>query len=171
MEELADAVAASREPGRLSPEDERRWYAFGYMLTLLPAALEAQMQQAASISHFEFQVMASLSMAKERTRRMSEVAQYTGSTLSRLSNAVSRLEKRGWVSRRPDPADGRCTLATLTAKGKAKVDAAAPAYVDEVHRLVFDTLTAAQQRQLETISHRILRTLQAPCPVDEARHD
>lgn len=100
---------------------------------------------------------------------MSEVAQYTGSTLSRLSNVVSRLEKRGWVSRRSDPADGRYTLATLTGEGKAKVDAAAPAYVDEVYRPVFDVLTPAQQRQLETISRRILRALQAPCPADEDR--
>lgn len=57
---------------------------------------------------------------------MSEVAQYTGSTLSRLSNVVSRLEKRDWVHRRPDPADGRYTLATLTDEGMAKVPAAAP---------------------------------------------
>ncbi|GAA4335601.1 hypothetical protein GCM10023086_68210 [Streptomyces venetus] len=54
------------------------------------------------------------------------LAEHTGSTLSRLSNMASRLEKRGWQRRRPDPADGRYTLATLTDGGMAKVAAAAP---------------------------------------------
>ncbi|WP_432167654.1 MarR family winged helix-turn-helix transcriptional regulator [Streptomyces sp. bgisy031] len=46
-----------------------------------------------------------------------------GSTLSRLSNVVGRLEKRGWARRRADPVDGRSTLAALTEEGWGKVEA------------------------------------------------
>ncbi|GAA3803499.1 hypothetical protein GCM10023083_43350 [Streptomyces phyllanthi] len=99
---------------------------------------------------------------------MSELAQYAGSTLSRLSNVVIRLDKRGWVQRRPDPSDGRATLATLTDDGMGKVTAAAPHHVDAVRRLVFDPLTKVQQRQLGAISQRILGALDAPCPTDWA---
>jgi DNA-binding MarR family transcriptional regulator len=53
---------------------------------------------------------------------------------------VSRLEKRGWVRRAPDPDDGRYTLAILTDEGLAKVTQTAPGHVGEVRRLVFGPL-------------------------------
>ncbi|MFF2405420.1 MarR family winged helix-turn-helix transcriptional regulator [Streptomyces sp. NPDC058092] len=156
------------EPRWLDADEQQQWYAFAYVLTQLPAALEAQIQRDVGIAHFDYVVMSALSMAPERTLRMSELAQYAGSTLSRLSNVVIRLEKRGWVRRHPDPSDGRATLATLTDDGMDKVAAAAPGHVDAVRRLVFDPLTKAQQRQLGAVSQRILGALQAPCPTDWA---
>ena len=49
--------------------------------------------------------------------RMSSLAEVTNASLSRLSHLVQRLEVRGLVRRRPDPADGRFTNAILTEKG------------------------------------------------------
>lgn len=154
------------EPHWLDDDERQHWNAFAYAPTQLPAALEAQMQRDAGISQFDYVVMSALSMAPERTLRMSEVAQYAGSTLSRLSNVVGRLEKRGWIRRHPDPSDGRSTLASLTDDGMDKVVAAAPGHIDAVRRLIFDPLTKAQQRQLGAVSQRILGALQAPCPTD-----
>ncbi|MFC4012545.1 MarR family winged helix-turn-helix transcriptional regulator [Nonomuraea purpurea] len=154
----------SRQPRWLDAEEQRSWYALAYALIRLPAALDAQMQRDAGISHFEYLVLSGLSMMPERTQRMSDLATYTASTLSRLSNVVIRLEKRGWVSRRPDPTDGRYTLATLTEDGRATVTAAAPAHVAEVRRLVFDPLTKAQQQQMGRIAQRILKTIDPEVP-------
>ncbi|MFE2691936.1 MarR family winged helix-turn-helix transcriptional regulator [Streptomyces mirabilis] len=154
------------DPRWLDADQQEQWYAFAYVLTQLPAALEARMQRDAGIAQFDYVVMSSLSMAPERTLRMSDLAQYAGSTLSRLSNVVIRLEKRGWMRRHPDPADGRATLATLTDDGMDKVVAAAPGHVDAVRQLIFDPLTKAQQRQLGAISQRMLAALQAPWPTD-----
>ncbi|MFD6098565.1 MarR family winged helix-turn-helix transcriptional regulator [Nocardiopsis flavescens] len=148
----------------LDDQEQENWHAFAYLLSQLPAALEAQMQRDAGFGHFEYLVLSALSGAPGGTLRMSEVAHYTGSTLSRLSNLVSRLEKRGWVTRRPDPDDGRYTLASLTGDGRRATAAAAPAHVAEVRRLVLDPLTRAQQRQLGAAARRILTALQAPCP-------
>ncbi|MEV5840022.1 MarR family transcriptional regulator [Nocardia sp. NPDC052112] len=156
------------EPHWLDADEQHQWYAFAYMLTQLPAALESQMQREAGIAHFDYVVMSALSAAPQRTLRMSELAQYAGSTLSRLSNVVIRLEKRSWVRRHPDPSDGRATLATLTDDGMDKVAAAAPGHVAAVRRLVFDPLTKSQQRQLGAVSQRILGALNAPCPTDWA---
>ncbi|MGW1762386.1 MarR family winged helix-turn-helix transcriptional regulator [Streptomyces mirabilis] len=154
------------EPHWLDADQQQQWYAFAYVLNLLPAALDARMQRGAGIGQFDYMVMASLSMAPERTLRMSDLAQYAGSTLSRLSNVVIRLEKRGWMRRHPDPADGRATLATLTDDGMDKVVATAPGHVDVVRELIFDPLTKAQQRQLGAISQRMLTALKAPWPDD-----
>ncbi|WP_306215560.1 hypothetical protein [Actinoplanes sp. RD1] len=55
----------------------------------------------------------------------------------------------------PDPENGRYTLATLTASGLRKVVDCAPAHVERVRQLVFDPLSAAQQRALATALARI----------------
>jgi DNA-binding MarR family transcriptional regulator len=117
------------------------------------------MQRAARISQFEYMVLSALSMAEGRTLRMSVLADYTASTLSRLSNVVSRLEQRGWVHRTVDPTDRRATLAHLSNDGFAKVAASAPGHVREVRRLIFDALTKTQQRQLAQIADCILNTI------------
>lgn len=146
------------QPRWLDTEEQQTWVALAHVMLRLPAALDTQMQRDAGITHFEYFVLYTLDWAPERTMRMSELAQFTASSLSRLSNVVTRLEKRGWIRRSPDPA-GRYTLAILTDEGSAEVQADRPGHVDEVRRLVFDPLTKAQQRQLREIGRRILQAI------------
>ncbi|OKI56052.1 MarR family winged helix-turn-helix transcriptional regulator [Micromonospora sp. CB01531] len=148
-----------QEPRWLDAEERQTWLALVSVLIRLPSSLDAQLQRDAGISHFEYQVLAGLSEAPDRTLRMSELAVLAEGSLSRLSQVVGRLEKRGWVRRIPDPTDGRYTLAILTEQGWAKVVETAPGHVDAVRTLVFDPLTKAQQRQLRDIGRRIMRVV------------
>ncbi|MCU1669568.1 MAG: transcriptional regulator, MarR family [Blastococcus sp.] len=159
MPRYARPVEAPAEPRWLDDDESQSWLALAGMLVWLPDALDAQLQRDAGLSHFEYQVMAMLSMSPDRTRRMSEVAELANGSLTRLSRAVDRLSKRGWVCRRPDPTDGRYTLAVLTDAGWDKVVQTAPGHVAEVRRLVFDPLTKAQARQLSDIGARIQRAI------------
>lgn len=104
----------------------------------------------------DYHVLAGLSEAPDRTLRMSALATFAESSLSRLSQVVGRLESRGWITRQPDPCDGRSILATLTDAGMAELQRIAPGHVEAVRELVFDQLTPAQVRQLTTITQRIL---------------
>jgi DNA-binding MarR family transcriptional regulator len=167
VEAKLTGVKSMGQPRWLDTEEQRNWYLFAYALIRLPAALDAQMQGDAGINHFEYLVLSALSMSSDRNVRMTELAQYTASSLSRLSNVVARLERRGWVRRRADPADRRATLATLTEKGQKKVVASAPAHVAEVRRLVFDVLTKTQQRELGRISERILTAIDPEQPLPD----
>jgi len=146
-------------PRWLTDDEQRSWLALAGMLFRLPAALDAQLQRDAGITHFEYLVLSGLSMAEGRTMRMSDLAARVEGSLPRLSQVAARLEKRGWLTRRADPADGRYTLATLTDEGWQKVVASAPGHVDAVRRLVFDPLTKTQQRQLGEIGGRVLRAV------------
>src|SRR5262245_10516314 len=132
----------------LSDEESQTWLALASVLIRLPSALDAQLQRDAGLTLFEYQVLAGLSMSGGHTLRMSDLAAFAQGSLSRLSQVVGRLEKRGWVRRAPDPADGRYTLAILTDSGLDKVTATAPGHVEAVRGLVFDPLTGAQRRQL-----------------------
>jgi DNA-binding MarR family transcriptional regulator len=163
-EVILNDVGDVQEPRWLDDDQSQTWLALGAMMMRLPAALDAQLQRDAGISHFEYQVLAGLSMSPERTLRMSVLAGFAEGSLSRLSQVVARLEKRGWVRRTPDPADGRYTLAILTDTGWDKVVATAPGHVAEVQRLIFDPLTRAQQRQLRDIGHRVTRAIDPDSP-------
>jgi DNA-binding MarR family transcriptional regulator len=152
-------VADGGEARWLDGDQQQTWLALMVLLARLPGALDGQLQRDAGISHFEYQVLAGLSMSPERSKRMSVLAMFAEGSLPRLSQVVGRLEKRGWVRRVPDPSDGRYTLAVLTDAGWDKVVATAPGHVAEVRRLVFDPLTRTQQRQLREISRRVVRAI------------
>jgi DNA-binding MarR family transcriptional regulator len=151
-------MSDSREPLILNGEELQTWAALATVLEWLPPALDAQLQRDADLTHFEYGILFALGDASDRTLRMSVLATYANSSLSRLSRAVARLEKQGWAQRAPDPADGRYTLATLTALGAEKLDQATPGHVQTVRR-VLGSLTQAQLRQLRTISRRIMSAL------------
>ncbi|UAJ79266.1 MarR family transcriptional regulator [Leifsonia sp. ZF2019] len=149
------------EPAALSGEKLEVWASLATLLERLPAALDAQLQRDSGLTHFEHGVLYALATAPDRTLRMSVLAGYASSTLSRLSRAVTRLEKKGWVRRVIDPSDGRFTLAVLTDAGHDTVVASSPAHEQLVDHLVFDALTAAQVRQLGVISRRIAEAIDA----------
>lgn len=139
----------------LEGDDLETWSALATVLEWLPAALDTQLMNDAQLTHFEYGIMYALATAEERTLRMSMLAGYANSSLSRLSRAVSRLERKGWVRRSPDPNDGRSTLAALTDEGETVANAATPGHAALVHQLVLDQLTTAQRRQLREICLRI----------------
>ena len=142
-------------PATLTAEELETWAGLATVLEWLPAALDAQLQRDAQLTHFEYGVLYALADAPGGTLRMSVLSSYANSTLSRLSRAATRLESKGWMRREPDPADGRFTLAVLTDLGRQKVDEATPGHAALVRRLIFERLTSAQQRQLRDISRRI----------------
>jgi len=76
-------------------------------------------------------VLAGLSDQPDHTMRISELAGFTNAELSRLSHLITRLQKRGYVGREPDPNDGRYTNAVLTDAGYNHL-AAAPGHVATV---------------------------------------
>ena len=142
----------------LSADELRAWMALSAMTETLPAALDAQLKRDAGIGVFDYYVLAALSEAPGRTLGMTRLSLMSQGSPSRLSHAVGRLEKQGWVVRRPSPDDGRHTDAHLTAAGMRKVRATAPAHVREARRLVIDLLTPAQIAQLATIARIVVES-------------
>jgi DNA-binding MarR family transcriptional regulator len=146
-------------PRGLEGDDLETWASLATLVEWLPAALDARLQHESGLTHFEYGILFALADAPDRTLRMSVLAGYANSSLSRLSRAASRLEGRDWLRREPDPTDGRFTLAILTEEGVRQYEAATPGHVEQVHRLVLDVLTGPQKKQLREISRRVLRAV------------
>lgn len=124
------------------------------MFTLLPAALDSQLQREAGMTHFEFIVMAALSRQPGHRLQLKELATMANGSLSRLSHVISRLEREGWV-RRVSRNKGRATNAELTDKGFRKLREAGPIHFQEVRRLVFDVLTPEEVKDLRRLTSRL----------------
>ncbi|AOI92317.1 MarR family transcriptional regulator [Burkholderia pseudomultivorans] len=75
-----------------------------------------------------------------------------------MTARIDRLQKAGWVERRPNPADGRGTLVALTETGRALIDEAVVAHVDN-QRAMLAALSAAEQAQLARLLDKVLAGL------------
>lgn len=138
----------------LSPDEKEAWTGLISLILLLPGQLEAPLRQV-DLTLFEYLTLSHISEAPGRRIRMSELAYLANGSLSRLSNVVKRFEQRGWVTRSPDPDDGRYTLAELTDAGYRLVVAAAPLHVRAVRDLVLDPLTATDRQALARIAAKL----------------
>jgi DNA-binding MarR family transcriptional regulator len=90
---------------------------------------------------------------------MSELAEITNSSQSRVSHAVARLEEAGWVIRRKVEGDRRGNLAVLTEQGYEVIVRTAPGHVAAVRENLFDLLTEEQVKQLSEICGAVLGKL------------
>ncbi|MGQ0837479.1 MarR family winged helix-turn-helix transcriptional regulator [Actinokineospora sp.] len=140
----------------LSADEQDVWRTFVTMLGALNDHLDRQLQRDSGMPYTYYEILVVLSHAPDRTLRMSELAGLRGSSRSRLSHAVARLEHAGWVERRDCPTDKRGSLAVLTDVGFAALAAAAPGHVTAVRENLFDRLTPDQVRVLGEISVAVL---------------
>ena len=140
----------------LNEEEQRTWRAFLHASRALWDALDRELQRDAGMPHAYYEILVRLSEAPDRMLRMSDLAQATSSSRSRLSHAVARLEEYGWVRREDCPTDRRGQLAVLTDAGFRVLEAAAPGHVEGVRTHLFDQLTPEQVGQLRQISEAML---------------
>ena len=144
----------------LSASEQKAWRAYLEATTLLFDALDRQLQRDAGIPHAYYEILVRLSESECRSMRMSELADATRSSRSRLSHAVARLEERGWLERIECATDKRGQVAVLTDAGYAALVDAAPGHVEAVRKLMIDQLSAEQISQLEQIGASIVTGLE-----------
>jgi DNA-binding MarR family transcriptional regulator len=143
-------------PRWLTAEEQVIWRNFIAAWGGLLAAVDSQLQRDSGIPLAYYEILVQLSEAPGRALRMTQLAEASSSSKSRLSHAVARLEERGWVRRTDCPTDRRGQVAQLTDEGFAALSAAAPGHVEQVRRALFDSLSAEQLSELGEISKALL---------------
>ncbi|OKJ99631.1 MarR family transcriptional regulator [Streptomyces sp. CB03234] len=150
----------NEEPRWLSDDEQRVWRAYLHATTLLEDHLDRQLQRDAGMPHIYYGLLVQLSQAPRRRMRMTELAKDAKITRSRLSHAVARLEKNGWVRREDCPSDKRGQNAYLTDEGYAVLKRSAPGHVAAVRQAIFDRLSPEQVGQLGEIMRVMAEGLQ-----------
>ncbi|NBM18868.1 MarR family winged helix-turn-helix transcriptional regulator [Streptomyces sp. GC420] len=152
--------APAEKPQWLTEEEQLAWRAYIHATTLLEDHLDRHLQRAAGMPHVYYGLLVQLSEAPDRRMRMTELAMNAKITRSRLSHAIARLERNGWVRREDCPSDKRGQNAVLTDEGFAMLETCVPGHVAAVRQALFDRLTPEQVRQLAEIMRIMAEGLQ-----------
>ncbi|MBA4865417.1 MarR family transcriptional regulator [Streptomyces sp. PSKA54] len=153
-------TAPNSEPRWLTSEEQRIWLAYLNATMLLEDHLDRQLQRDAGMPHVYYGLLVRLSEAPRRRLRMTELAMVAKITRSRLSHAIARLEKNGWVRREDCPSDKRGQFAVLTDAGYEVLSRTAPGHVAAVRQALFDRLTPEQQKSLGEIMQIVAEGLE-----------
>jgi len=135
------------QPRWLSADEQQAWRATVHLSQLLMRQLDRDLN-AHGLSGHDYEILVELSEAPDHRLRMTELADATSQSRSRLSHQISRMENRGLVRRDNCEGDKRGTFAVLTADGMSAIEQVAPDHVENVRRHFIDRLSP---RQLEEI--------------------
>ncbi|MER5429151.1 MarR family transcriptional regulator [Streptomyces sp. NPDC002588] len=154
------ASTSAEAPRWLTDEEQRVWRSYVHATTLLEDHMDRQLQRDAGMPHIYYGLLVKLADSPRRRLRMTELAMYAKITRSRLSHAIARLEKNGWVRREDCDSDKRGQFAVLTDQGLDVLRRAAPGHVTAVRNAVFDRLSPEQQKSLGEIMQIVAEGLE-----------
>src|SRR5690242_7883614 len=129
----------------LDAREAHLWQSYRDSHRELLGALETRLLKNSGLSGAEYALLQPLSNAPHGVLRTRDLGRSVGWERSRLSHQVSRMEKRGLVTREECESDARGSMIRLTEAGRAAVDAANPDHVDAVRSYLLDNLTREEQ--------------------------
>jgi DNA-binding MarR family transcriptional regulator len=146
-EPLTDGVPRTITPRWLTEEEQRAWRAYIRLAQLLMRQLDRDLHPF-GLSMHDYEILVELSEAPRSRMRMTELADRTAQSRSRLSHQINRMETKGLVTREGCEGDKRGTFAVLTPHGAATISKVAPHHVASVREHFIDQLDPAERAAL-----------------------
>jgi DNA-binding MarR family transcriptional regulator len=140
----------------LDDAEARAWRGYLRMRTLLHARIVRDLAREAGLSGPDYDVLSHVSESPGRRSRLGELAERMAWSRSRLSHHLTRMERRGLVTREDYPSDGRGAFVVLTDAGFRAIQAAAPGHVASVRRHFIDLLSRDQLEALTRITDTVV---------------
>jgi len=125
----------------LSEDEQRAWGSYIRLAKMLMRQLDRDLHPF-GLSTNDYEILVELSEAPGNRLRMTELADLTAQSRSRLSHQITRMEAKGLVCREGCEGDKRGTFAVVTARGLATIERVAPSHVDSVRRHFMDHIPA-----------------------------
>ena len=142
-EPLTDGAPRTSPPRWLTDDEQRAWRAYIRLAQLLMRQLDRDLHPF-GLSMHDYEILVELSEAPRRRMRMTELADRTAQSRSRLSHQINRMETRGLVTRENCEGDKRGTFAVLTPHGLDTIAKVAPSHVASVREHFIDQLKPAE---------------------------
>ncbi|MFF0727090.1 MarR family winged helix-turn-helix transcriptional regulator [Streptomyces sp. NPDC004134] len=143
-------------PRWLDPEEKAAWESFIRMQEKLIGRLSRRIHADSGMSASDYLVLVNLTERSSGRMRFLDLAKLVEWEKSRMSHQVTRMAKRGLVTKEECPEDGRGAFIVATPAGYKAIEEAAPQHVEHVRRLFIDALTPNQLSTLTRISKRVL---------------
>ncbi|MGP6173469.1 MarR family winged helix-turn-helix transcriptional regulator [Corynebacterium sp. A21] len=136
-------------PRWLNDEEQALWRLMLAASRKMDRCLDETLLTGNDLSTSEFSVLVSLSESEAPGLRLRDLCSVLDWDRSRTSHQITRMEKRGLVTKESCEGDARGVIVVLTAEGIRRLESAAPDHVESVRRLIFDHLTQEQADVLE----------------------
>jgi len=157
-ESLADGETRTRAPQTrwLTDDEQAAWGTYIRLAKMLMRQLDRDLHPF-GLSTNDYEILVELSEAPENRLRMTELADLTAQSRSRLSHQITRMEAKGLVGRVACDGDKRGTFAVITPRGMATIERVAPSHVDSVRQHFIDHIPPADLAVL-TAAYRPVMT-------------
>jgi DNA-binding MarR family transcriptional regulator len=139
----------------LNDDEDLVWRSLMRLVLTLRPALDEDLQRSCGLSSTEYSVLMHLSESPDRQLRMSDLADRTTLSPSRISRVIGEMARVGLVERRPGFCDGRNTYAVLTRTGLSTLRRAWPHHLQSARKRTFDHLSPEEARALGPLLHRL----------------
>jgi DNA-binding MarR family transcriptional regulator len=143
----------------LTEDEQVSWRSWLSASMLLTDRLSRELQEQHGLPIADYEILVRLSEMPARRMRMSDLADATLSSRSRLSHQIDRMERAGLVARESCADDRRGAFAALTELGWATLVAAAPDHVASVREHLVDQLTTEEFAALGRACDKVLAHL------------
>jgi len=142
----------------LTPAEESAWRKYIVASRRLLEALDDDLS-ANGLSLSDYEILVHLSDAEDRRLRMSDLAEKTILSRSRLSHRIKYMEGKGWVERQKCASDKRGTWAVMTTKGWNSIVKAAPDHVESIRNRFIDQISKADQANIAAAFDKVEKSL------------
>lgn len=153
----------SKSANWLTPAEESAWRKYIVASRRLYEALDEDLATH-GLSLSDYEILVHLSDAKDRSLRMSDLAEKTILSRSRLSHRIKYMEGKGWVERQKCDSDKRGTWAVMTTKGWNAIVKAAPDHVASIRTRFIDQISKADQANIATVFEKVENVLRNEKP-------
>lgn len=134
------------QAGRNAKTPVRLWLRLLACSNLLEGEIRRRLKSAHGISLARFDFLAQLYRSPQGCMTMGELGRCLMVTGGNITGLTDRLEREGWVRRKPNPADRRSQVIALTQEGRRAFEVMAGEHEDWVREIV-SGLSPAEQRQ------------------------
>jgi DNA-binding MarR family transcriptional regulator len=138
--------------------EQHQWRSIHRGITRLLTQLDRDLDSHSGLSLPEYSVLAALAESGETGVRMTQLAEASMLSKSRLSHCVDRLVTAGLVTRVRVAGDKRGFAALLTAVGFLRLEAATPAHSADVHRYLVTKTSPSELATMAKIAEQMAVT-------------
>ena len=134
----------------LSDEEQRLWRSILNAKRAVDRSIDLQLQDSLDISTADFSVLVVLSEAEDNVVRMRTLCESLEWDRSRMSHQITRMERRGLVTKERCACDNRGIDVTLTEHGRTVIDyQGISAVLDKIAETANATVTDSVDGQAE----------------------
>lgn len=146
----------------LGEEEQVLWRLVLRAIRKIERGLEETLVRCSNLTTSEYAVLVCLTDAKEDAVRVRDLCTELEWDRSRASHQITRMEKRGLVTKSKDPNDARGVVVEITEQGEIDLAIAVPEHVESVRRLVFDHMDQLDTEALRRFFEGVLEVDNIP---------